>query len=465
MAFRLDYHTEVTEIVTLENKSLGIMNWGSSNSFPQTLKNLVAQSPNANPAVNRTATFLKGGTFEGEDTVVGLNGETLKDIVSQVADDYALFEAFSLHANYNIKGRVSTIQALEIPTLRFNTFDTLNYSNKMGYHPNFALNSEIVKMAEHSVTKADIKWIDRFNPDIDIVNAQVEQCEDGLLANYNGQVLYVSNAGYSKYPVPTLQAQINFVLSDIENSILVRKETATGFIDTYIYKTTKDADDKSVQEFQQAVVDSQGARGMGKIIKMANLSEEEMKGNVLERIESDKASIMDSSIKTFELTKLQITGAYLIPPALAGIDQKSGFSGTDLEEAYNVFNAITQSGRNKIEQSINRMLEAGDFAVKEIKLQPLKLELEKTDKKKDEESAEAKAENDGATISEAMRNLDEKQMKAIEKIVKRYKREDSPITLDAARLMLNLSYGLSTEEADLFLNPDEEKEETEENDV
>ena len=469
MGFKLDNHREVTVIKTQENLSLKLMNWGTTNSYPQTLINLITQSPNAHPAVSRTAKFLKGGSFVGEEIIVGQNGETLKDIVSACADDYAIFEAFALHGNYNLQGKVSGISTVEIATLRFNKFDALNYSNKLGYHPNFGLNSEVVKTGEHSVTVGDIKWINRFNPDEKVVAAQIANATDGVIDNYLGQILYYSNAGYSKYPMPTLQPQINFLLSDIENSILVRKETSTGFIDTYIFKTTRDSDDAHVIEFQNAVAEAQGARGVGKIIKMANLSEEEMRGNVLERIESDKASIMDSSIKTFELTKGQLTGAYLIPPALAGIDQDSGFSGADLEEAYNVFNAVTQGGRDIVQNHINRMLKAGDFGIDAIELQPLELVLKKdSEEQVDEHGDEAvSVGNDGETVSDAMRNLSEKQMNAIEKIVKRYKRENSPITLEAARLMLNMAYGLNEEEADLFLQPDEEVEpkEKEEKDV
>ena len=444
--FKLDWHTEVTDIVTLENVSLGLMNWGSTNSFPQTLKNLVAQSPNAKPAVSRTAAFLRGGHFEGEDIVVGNNGETLGEIVDQLADDHSLFEAHAIHCNINLEGKVSSIQVMEIPSLRFNSFDQINYSNKLGYHPNFALNSEVVKTKQHSVTKGQIKWIDRFNPDPEVIAEQVESCEGGLISNYNGQILYVSNSGYSRYPIPPLQAQINFVLSDIENSILVRKETSTGFIDTYIYKTTADADDRRVTEFQDAVIEAQGARGSGKIIKMSGLSEEEMKSNVLERIESDKASIIDLSIKAFELTKLQITGAYLIPPALAGIDQKSGFSGEDLKEAYEVFNAITQSGRNKIQQTVNKVLKVGNFPIKEIKLTPLKLDVESIEK--------GEVSNNDNQANSIVTNLTGKQFQGIDRIVRKYRKADDPLTLDAARKMLKMGFGFDQETADSFLIED-----------
>ena len=59
--------------------------------------------------------------------------------------------------------------------------------------------------------------------------------------------------GPSKYPVPPLQSVINFVLSDVENSILVRKETSTGFVSSYILKSTLDYDDANLIAMENSI--------------------------------------------------------------------------------------------------------------------------------------------------------------------------------------------------------------------
>jgi hypothetical protein len=443
MGFRLDNHKEVSQVLTLENNTLKIMNWGSTNSYPQTIKNLIEQSPSAKPATSRYSKFLMGGSFEGEDIVVGLNGITLKDIVQACAEDYSVFEGFCIHSNWNLEGRVKDMSVLQVPTIRFNTFDHIYFSNKYAYHQNFALNSEVKKTNQTSVTIDDLKWIDRWNPDPNIIDEQIKNSDDGTISTYNGQLLYYSNAGRSRYPIPPLQSQINFVLSDIENSILIRKETSTGFIDTYLFKTTKDHKDPAVVGFQDAIIEAQGARGVGKIISMYNLTDEEMQNTLLERIDSDKASIIDSSSKAFELTNTRINSAIMVPPALAGIDQNSGFSGADLEEAYNVFNAITESGRNVIESKINEVLKYGDFGISSIKLNPLKLSL------KGETSGDG--ENKDEAVSSTITNLTGRQFQGIERIVKRYRNKDNPLTLEAARLLLKDGFGFNEDAADSFL--------------
>lgn len=377
MAFKIQTHTEVTQVTTLQNTSIGIMNWGQNNSFPQTLINLIAQSPCAKTAVKRTKKFYCGAGFVGEDEIVSPQGLTLKNVVSILAEDYAIFEAFAIQCNYNLLGEVTNIQPLRIAELRFNEFDELNYASKVGYHPNFGLNSEVRKQVNHSVTSSSIKWIDRFNPSV--VKDQIEALPKKL-SDYQGQVLYYSESGHSSYPVPPLQAPINYVLSDIENSILVRKETSTGFINSYILKSTLASTDPNLIALEDAVLNAQGARGSGKIIVLSGLAPEEVSNLVLEEIGaggSGKTPI-ENATTAYELDQKVINGVYLIPPILAGADQKTGFSSADLADAYFVFNSITQSGRDTIESELNRVLKNSVFETKSISINKLKLDVEET---------------------------------------------------------------------------------------
>ena len=372
MGFKLDSFKELTQVSTIQNTSLGVMDWGAVNAFPQTLKNLIEQSPNSKAAVDRVSQFYKGEGFVGEGTIVNKIGMTLKEVVSAAADDLSMFEGFGIQCNYNIKGQVTSMTPMTIPTLRFKEVDELYYANKLGYHHDFAANAEVRRNVRKPVTKSSIKWFDRFHPEM--VLAQIENA--GKISKYNGQILYYSNAGMSKYPVPRLQSLINYVLSDVENSILVRKETATGFISSYLLKTTMDREDPTLIAMQTALEEAQGARGYGKIVVFAGLSQEEIAGTLLEEIGGGGADsrIIDSATKTYELDKMAISGAYLIPPILTGADQKTGFTSSELEDAYYIMNANTQGGRDIIGSNINRILAASVFNIEPIKINKLKLD-------------------------------------------------------------------------------------------
>ena len=379
MSFNIENHREVTQVTTFQDPSLGIMRWGMNNSFPKTLENLIKQSPSAYPAVKRTAKFYKGAGFEGEDEVINQNGLTLKKVVSILADDYALYGAFAIQCNFNIKQEVTSINPMRVADLRFSEFDELNYANKVGYYFNYGRNSEIKKTIQNTATRSKIKWFDRFNPK-SVLN-QIENTAGGI-SNYLGQLLYHSDEGLSSYPIPQLQPAINFVLSDIENSILVRKETSTGFINSYLLKTSLDSEDPTLQAIEAAIEAAQGARGSGKVVTFSGLATEDLSATLLEEIgggSGARGAIIDAAKTAYELDKEVINGAYLIPPALAGIDQSSGFSGKDLEEAYFTYNAITQNGRDTIESELNRILKESVFNTKEIAIKKLKLDIDEVE--------------------------------------------------------------------------------------
>lgn len=376
MSFRLEYYKEASQLTIKQDSTLGIMKWGQNNAFPQSLINFIRQSPNAYPAVERTAAFLQGGTFEYDQEIVNPQGLTLRTVIENLAKDYAIFKAFAIHVNYNLRGEVISLTPMRIQDLRFKEFDELNYSSQIGYYYNFGDNSEIDKEITSQVTAGRIKWIDRFNPDKDVVMSQIKNTEGGI-SNYQGQILYFSEEGNSCYPIPPLQAQINFVLSDIENSILSRKETNSGFLDSYILKTTMKDDSPAVDAIKEKLSLAQGANGVGKIVVITDLTPEEVDKNMLEKIGmGDNRGIIESIERMNELCKKQITGAYLIPPILAGADHKTGFSAPDLVSAYYVFNSHTEKGRLNIESEVNRILSVSNLKskVKKIKLNKLKLD-------------------------------------------------------------------------------------------
>ena len=444
--FTLDNFKENTQIVTKEDVSLKIMTWGSDNYFPQTFKNIVEQSPNAKPAVSRTATFYKGGSFEGEDIVVNTYGLTLRDVVDKASDDLALFDAFAINCNFNMEGTPTDMIPMKVETLRFNQFDELNYASKIGYHRNYGNNAVVEMNIENSVTHTDIKFINIWNPKY--AQQQIEKLENGV-QDYNGQILYYSGAGSSTYPVPQLQSAINYVLSDVENSILIRKETSTGFISSYILKSTLNYDDPNLVALENGIAAMQGARGAGKIMTLSGLSEEEVGKDLLEEIGGgNNSAIIESATKTFELDRQVITGAYLIPPILSGADVATGFSTDSLTDAYNMFNAITAPGRDRIQKEINKILSAGDFGIDSIELKPLSLDFAGENSLEGDETLVA----DNTTIT----NMTGRQMQNVTRIVRKFNKEE--LTFDQAAQLLKQGFGFDDEAIDLWLLTDNEED-------
>jgi len=449
--FRLNSFQELTQITTKEDVALGVMRWGEENFYPQTLKNIVEQSPSAKPAVDRVAKFYKGGSFEGEDIIVNSYGLTLRNIVDKCAEDLAFFDAFAIQSNFNVLGQPNDMNPIRIESLRFNQFDELSYASKIGYHRNFGQNDRVeMNVIEHA-TNSNIKFINVWNPKF--AKEQFDGLENGL-NDYNGQILYYSGAGPSQYPIPPLQSVINFVLSDVENSILVRKETSTGFVSSYILKSTLDYDDANLIAMENSIAQMQGARGAGKIMTISGLSEEEMKSTLLEEIGAgNSTAVIDSATKTFDLDKKVITGVYLIPPVLSGIEVSTGFSTEALVDAYNVFNAITKQGRKTIEREVNKVLKAGDFGIDSIKLESITLDVNGGEGEPVEGDESMAADNTTLT------NLSGRQLQGIQRIVRKYNKGE--LTEGQASQLLQQGFGFDDKAVDEWLiSPEEEAQES-----
>ena len=450
-AFSLNRFKEITQLTTKEDVGLDIMTWGDGNYFPQSFKNVIEQSPNAKPAVSRTAKFYKGGDFVGEDLIINPYGLTLRDVVDKCAEDLALFDAFAINTSFNLLGEVSGIMPMRVETLRFNRFDELNYASKIGYHVNFGNNDVVERVIKKSVTKEEIKFINIWNPKYAI--DQIGKLDNGV-QDYDGQVLYYSGSGPSTYPIPPLQSAINYVLSDVENSILVRKETSTGFISNYILKSMLNHDDPNLVAFENSLADMQGARGVGKIMTISGMTEEEMKSTMLEEIGGgNNSAIIESAQKTFDLDRQVITGAYLIPPILSGADVSTGFSTEALKDAYNVFNAITEQGRNRIQKEINKILKEGSWDIKSIELTKLKLEFDG-----DGEGEAIEAEESMVADNTTLTNLSGRQLQGIQRIVRKYNKGE--LTEGQASQLLKQGFGFDDNAVDEWLvSPEEEAEE------
>jgi hypothetical protein len=164
-------------------------------------------------------------------------------------------------------------------------------------------------------------------------------------------------------------------------------------------------------------------------------------------------AVIESSKLAYELSREVITGAYLIPPALAGIDKSSGFSGEDLKEAYFVFNATTQGGRESIQSEINNVLKHSTFDIKKIKINKLRLDLEEGELNAQGEEIISEEEADDV-YNDTMRNMSGKQLQALQRVVRKYNKGD--LNEAQARMML-AGFGMSEDEINVWLSVDVEE--------
>ena len=138
----------------------------------------------------------------------------------------------------------------------------------------------------------------------------------------------------------------------------------------------------------------------------------------------------------------------MIPPILSGRDVTTGFSTDALSDAYNMFNAITAPGRDRIQKEINKILKAGDFGIDSIELKPLSLDFAGENSLEGDETLVA----DNTTIT----NMTGRQMQNVTRIVRKFNKEE--LTFDQAAQLLKQGFGFDDEAIDLWLLTDNEED-------
>ena len=180
--------------------NLGIQAWGHNNLYPQEILELVASSESASACMDKYKSFIQGNGFKEvgfSEVVVNLIGETSDDIVGQLASDIGDFRGFAIHVNYNLLGQITELNHTPFENCRLSEADNNGYVGQIAVHPDWTgrtkRGGKLVR-----VTKENIDFIDVFNPRKEVVLAQIESA--GGIENYNGQVLWVSEAGKQTYP-------------------------------------------------------------------------------------------------------------------------------------------------------------------------------------------------------------------------------------------------------------------------
>ena len=111
--------------------------------------------------------------------------------------DLGNWGGYALHVNYNVIGEIIEINHIPFENCRLGEEDDNGYSSKIAVFPDWTgkkkRNNKILKPTVES-----IEYLDRFNPDREVIMSQIERA--GGIYEYNGQVLWFSSAGKQEYP-------------------------------------------------------------------------------------------------------------------------------------------------------------------------------------------------------------------------------------------------------------------------
>lgn len=191
-----------------------LQSYGHDNLYPQNLRDITSCSGTAELCLERYAKFIEGYGFMANgvaEIVVNRRGDTLDDILRLVAADMARYGGFALHVNYNALCQVSDVSFVPFENVRLEEPDDAGNVAHVVLHPDWTGRSTR-NGHQLQVNERNIRRLPVFDPLPTVVARQIEAV--GGIANYSGQVLWVSKDGPTTYPRPIYDAIISDISTD-----------------------------------------------------------------------------------------------------------------------------------------------------------------------------------------------------------------------------------------------------------
>ena len=188
--------------------------YGDDNLYPQNIRNITNASGTAGLCLSRYEKFVEGFGFLNvalSEFVVNRAGDTLDDLLKQVADDLTRYGGLSLHVNYNVLGQVTEVNHIPFEQCRLEEPDDAGVVAHILHHVDWK-GDETKGGKRQQLTEKFITRFDVFNPDPESVMAQIERA--GGIDSYRGQVLWLSMAGNFVYPTPLYDSSITEISTD-----------------------------------------------------------------------------------------------------------------------------------------------------------------------------------------------------------------------------------------------------------
>lgn len=376
-------------LVYPQDKFQEVQKYDIDNLYPQNIYMILGGSGTATSAADLFARFIIGRGFQKNgDKVVNNYGHTLNKILRLCTRDYSKYYGFALHFNYNANFDIASIKHVPFENCRLGLPDDYGMISKIAVYDDWA------RWYKKRLSKADIDYIDVFNPDPEVILSQVK--EAGSFRKYKGQILWFSFEGDYVYP----RSPFDPILEDIETDSRIKtfkyKNILTAFSASHIFVHRGEFESaEERKEFVENLNTFQGDENSGSIF-LVELSEDEEPPEI-------KPFEARNEGKVFEYTEKSIQNnirkMLRIPPVLIG-DLVTGRLGTaeEILDANILYNAFTEDDRSTFEETFSKVMKLFKSPIKsDLKIEPLTImteEVLKNRTKVDKQNTNSNPNND-----------------------------------------------------------------------
>lgn len=322
------------------DRQFNISMYGVDNLYPQRMNELMLRSPLLKSATGILADFINGSGWElNASIVLNEKGETSTDLLNLVSDDFANYNGFALHLNFNGLGEISEIQHIPFEFCRLGLPNERGKIFSIHVSNNWERDGE--KLPQGSTIEPDVFPI--FNP--------LEAAAESLEENPKGQVLYYSKIK-NKYPLTTYDAIKDTGETDAAIQKYEKNNTVKGFHGATIFKFPGEFNsDEQKHEMRTMLGEMMGPDGPGIVLAQID---EDFSGDLMESIPSESDDALFQT--TLDSILNRCLQNYNIPPALYGVAPTGGvFTQLAYQESFIVYNVLTRNRRKEVERVFNKL--------------------------------------------------------------------------------------------------------------
>jgi hypothetical protein len=352
----IEKRIEVKLDKTFKNeKSSGIMTFGSDNDYPQKIEKLVAGSQTAKSARDVYAKFIAGSGFNNPnigEIVVGSDPKgkpvTLDKIRRQVGRSAALNSGSYIHANVSASGVVGNTRIVPFKNCRVSTEDDSGNTGSILVYDNWD------KSKSKKITKNDIASYYNFNIKPTVIMSNIKDA--GGADKFQGQIYSLSFDDEFLYPLSPFDPVYLDCDTEYQIQLFKNRQVRDGFAKKAILLFDMSDDEKEREKLVEKARGWTGPDGENLLILEAEFNEEtgELADGSLFKTEIIDSNIDDKMFENWEknLSNSIRKAVKALPAVLIDYEQGqlSQASGEMIELAVRYFNALTQSEREAMEE-------------------------------------------------------------------------------------------------------------------
>lgn len=329
------------------DKQKNIQKWDIDNGYPQRYIWLAQRSVTALSCLDLFSKFLWGeGWLDvafGEEEINA--DQTMDDLGEEIMAEWALHRGYAIVVGINGMLQHSSYQVM--PFQRVRKGDGAKVG-QYGTHEHWGITGKKFKTQ-------DIDWFFPYTEDRKKLLSYIK--DSNGFEHFKGMLYYVSIDKLS-YPTPKFLAALNSVETEGEAGEFARRNVTTGFMASHIFKFSEEFEsDKERDEMINYIRTFQGAQEGSKIMIVEGQDEDDGQKLTIEKVEVQDVD------RLFEFTEEsaadKIRRSFLIPKALIGQEEATGFDTERINDSRAYYNSIVIWDRTKAIKAFKKIV--GNF--------------------------------------------------------------------------------------------------------